>query len=111
MISAGAPAATNSCLTFKPLNPGSLTWLYNFPSENVPAPPSPNCTFDSVFNSLVRQKRKVSLARSWTDFPRSKIIGLKPICANISPTNKPHGPMPITNGRSVKPSGAVATYL
>ena len=26
---------------------GSLIWLYSLPSENVPAPPSPNCTFDS----------------------------------------------------------------
>ena len=24
--------------------------VVSFPSENVPAPPSPNCTFDEVFN-------------------------------------------------------------
>jgi hypothetical protein len=24
-----------------------LTWVYSLPSEKVPAPPSPNCTFDS----------------------------------------------------------------
>ena len=41
--------------------------------------------------------------------PRSRMIGRKPICASISAANRPHGPAPITTGRSANPSGARAT--
>ena len=39
-ISSGAPASTKASNTLRPRK--SLTRVVNFPSENVPAPPSPN---------------------------------------------------------------------
>ena len=71
---------------------GSLIWLYSLPSENVPAPPSPNCTLDSGLSTPCRHRPKVSLVRSRTALPRSRMSGRKPICARISPANKPAGP-------------------
>ena len=47
-ISSGAPNFTNSCNTF--LQNLLLIPVVNLPSEKVPAPPSPNCTFDKGFN-------------------------------------------------------------
>ena len=47
-ISSGAPNVTNSFNTF--LQKGLLIPVVSFPSEKVPAPPSPNCTLDDVFN-------------------------------------------------------------
>lgn len=39
-----------------------------------------------------------------------RMMGRKPICARISPANRPHGPMPITTGRRKLPcSGAFVT--
>ena len=46
-ISSGAPALTNSFSTLRVRCRGSLICVHSLPSENVPAPPSPNCTFDS----------------------------------------------------------------
>ena len=44
-------------------------------------------------------------------FQRSRIIGLKPICASTSAASKPHGPAPITSGRCFSVAGAWATNL
>ena len=110
-ISSGAPAATNSSSTLRPWCCLSLIWLYSLPSENVPAPPSPNCTLDSGSSTLRRHRPKVSTVRSRTALPRSRMIGLKPICASTSPANRPQGPMPTTSGRSGNRAGACATNL
>ena len=41
-ISGAAPNSTKSSSTFRCLPKGSFTKVFNFPSEKVPAPPSPN---------------------------------------------------------------------
>ncbi len=109
-ISSGAPALTNSASTLRVRWRGSLIWLHSLPSENVPAPPSPNCTFDSGSSWPWRHRPQVSLVRSRTGLPRSSTIGRRPICARISAAKMPHGPKPTTTGRgrapSKKPSGA-----
>ena len=48
----GAPNSTNACFTNAPRRPGSLTDVLSFPSEKVPAPPSPNWTLHSGLSSL-----------------------------------------------------------
>ena len=53
---------------------------------------------------------QVSLVRSRTTLPRSRMMGRKPICARIRAANNPHGPAPITSGRA-NFSGARATNL
>ena len=103
------PRATNSVSTLRPKWCGSLIWLYSLPSEKVPAPPSPNCTLDSGFSTERRHKPQVSLVRSRTTLPRSRMIGRNPICARISAANSPHGPAPITTGRLARLAGALAT--
>jgi hypothetical protein len=47
------------------------------PSEKVPAPPSPNCTFDSGSSTFLRHSPQVSCVRSRTALPRSRTIGRK----------------------------------
>ena len=110
-MSSGAPALTNSCITLRPKWRGSLIWLYSLPSENVPAPPSPNCTLLSGCKLCLRHKSQVSLVRSRTGLPRSSTMGLKPICAKTNAAKIPHGPKPTTTGRSVNCAGACATSL
>ena len=46
-LSLGAPFFTKISSTFRPLPSLSFTRVLSLPSEKVPAPPSPNCTFDS----------------------------------------------------------------
>ena len=107
-ISSGAPAFTNSFKTLRVRCRGSLIWLHSLPSENVPAPPSPNCTFDSGLSTFLRHRPQVSLVRSRTSLPRSSTIGRKPICARIKAAKMPHGPKPTTSGRgpAAPPAGA-----
>ena len=62
-ISGGAPACTNSFITLRPRWRGSRIWLHNLPSENVPAPPSPNCTLLCTCKVFLRHKSQVSLVR------------------------------------------------
>ncbi len=99
-ISSGAPARTNSVSTFRVRKRGSLIWLQSLPSLKVPAPPSPNCTFDSGFRIPLRQRPQVSCVRSRTCRPRSSTMGRSPICARTSAAKMPHGPNPMTSGRS-----------
>ena len=73
-ICSGAPKFTNSCRTF--LQYGELIPLVSFPSEKVPAPPSPNCTFEYVFNFPVLIKVSTVFFLSSTVWPCSIIIGL-----------------------------------
>jgi hypothetical protein len=72
---------------------------HSLPSEKVPAPPSPNCTLLSVVSWPRRHSAQVSLVRSRTTLPRSRMIGRKPISARISAAKMPQGPVPITTGR------------
>ena len=89
----GPRPCTSSLRTFRPRCRGSLIWLHSFPSENVPAPPSPNWTLDSGFSSRdAATSPQVSCVRSRTTLPRSTMIGRSPIWARINAQNRPHGP-------------------
>ena len=70
----------------------------SFPSENVPAPPSPNCTL--LFSSKIPlfQKSSTFFARRSIVSPLSKIYGLKPFSTSESAAKSPAGPAPIING-------------
>ena len=72
--------------------------VVNFPSENVPAPPSPNCTFEKGFNCLSCRKPSTSCFLSSTVFPCSIIIGDIPCCTSVKAENKPAGPAPTMTG-------------
>ena len=98
-ISSGAPARTNSSITLRVRWRGSLIWLHSLPSEKVPAPPSPNCTFDSGSRTPRRHRPQVSRVRSRTARPRSRTSGRSPIWARTSAAKMPHGPKPTTTGR------------
>ena len=50
-ISSGAPCSTKVSKTNLFLPNLSFTMVFSFPSENVPAPPSPNCTLDYIRSS------------------------------------------------------------
>ena len=77
-ICSGAPNFTNVSRTKRFLPMGSLTNVFNFPSEKVPAPPSPNWTFEAVSKTPVSQNFCTSAVRSSTFLPRSVTIGWKP---------------------------------
>ena len=68
-ISSGAPCSTKVSKTNLFLPNLSFTKVFSFPSENVPAPPSPNCTLDSEFSSPLSQKCSTSFIRFVTSFP------------------------------------------
>ena len=72
-ISAGAPASTKASNTSLILL--SFIRVVNFPSEKVPAPPSPNCTLEFFLSAPPCQKSSISRWRVSTSAPRSKIIG------------------------------------
>lgn len=78
----------------------SFVPVLSFPSENVPAPPSPNCTFEFTLSMPVLQKDFTSFCLSSTLLPRSIIIGQAPDCAKINPQKSPQGPAPIITGDS-----------
>ena len=50
---------------------GFLMFVVSLPSENVPAPPSPNCTFDSGFKAPPSLKELTEVMRASTSSPRS----------------------------------------
>lgn len=75
-ISFGAPKETKSFSTF--LQRGLLIPVVNFPSEKVPAPPSPNCTLEKVFNLPVFLNISTVLILFSTFSPCSIIIGFMP---------------------------------
>ena len=60
-ISFGAPNLTNSSNTFLEYILAELP-VFSFPSENVPAPPSPNWIFDTVENFLLLAKSSTSFS-------------------------------------------------
>ncbi|MNJ70641.1 hypothetical protein D3C77_671150 [compost metagenome] len=59
----------------------------------------------------LRHRPQVSFVRSRTALPRSRMMGLKPICASTRPANRPQGPVPMTMGRLANVAGAWATNL
>ena len=63
--------------------------VVSFPSEKVPAPPSPNCTFDKVFNLPVFLNNSTCFSLSSTGEPCSITIGKIPFCIKVSAANKP----------------------
>ena len=75
-----------------------LTPVVNFPSENVPAPPSPNCTLHSSFNLPVVLYSSTYFWRSSTHEPCSIMIGLYPLSINVKAQNNPAGPAPTIIG-------------
>ena len=91
-ISFGAPKSTKRSRTY--LQRGSFIRVVSLPSENVPAPPSPNCTLQLVSSSPVSQNFCTDAVRFSIELPRSKIIGLYPCSARASPANIPAGPKP-----------------
>ena len=95
----GAPWAANS---FNTQNM-RLSWVpvLSFPSEKVPAPPSPNWTLDSGFKSPPRRKASTAMLLCSTAWPRSRTMGFAPALASTSAANMPAGPKPATTGRSV----------
>ena len=97
-ISSGAPARTISVRTRRPNCSLSLIRVFSLPSEKVPAPPSPNCTFDSGSRLFCCQKVSTLRDRSSTGSPRSITRGFRPARASIRPQNRPAGPRPTTTG-------------
>ena len=74
-MDAGAPASTKIRSTSRFLPSLSFTSVFSFPSEKVPAPPSPNCALHSVSSTPSSQKDSTALHRSSTCRPRSKSTG------------------------------------
>src|SRR3970282_2284099 len=77
---------------------GSPIRVVSSPSENVPAPPSPNCALLSGSRVPSRQNRATSPARSSTGRPRSRITGGAPNRASVRAAKSPAGPAPTTTG-------------
>ena len=77
----------------------SFTRVLSFPSENVPAPPSPNCTLEDGSSCPVSQNRATRSVLASTSSPRSRSMGMYPFLASIRPQNSPAGPVPIMTGR------------
>ena len=74
--------------------------VLSLPSENAPAPPSPNCTLDCSSKMPCARILATSLALPSTSRPRSSNSGCRPALAKINAANKPAGPPPTTTGRS-----------
>ena len=77
---------------------GSPIRVVSFPSENVPAPPSPNWALLSGSRVPSRQNRATSSPRSSTGRPRSSTTGGAPNRASVRAANNPAGPAPTTTG-------------
>ena len=108
-ISFGAPNFTKVSRTNRFLPFLSFTRVFSFPSENVPAPPSPNWTFEEGFNLPLFQNAFTESILSSTCSPRSKSIGAYPFWHNIYAQKSPAGPVPAITGlplSSFIPSGS-----
>ena len=84
--SAGAPAPTRASITAEMR--GSWVPVVNFPSEKVPAPPSPNCTLEAGSSAPPAQKPSTLAVRAST----------MPFRARNRAANSPAGPIPTTTG-------------
>ena len=98
-ISSGAPNCTNVFNT-SPFN-ALCVCVLSFPSEKVPAPPSPNCTLLFLSSTRVWIKLCTLFSRSSTLAPRSITIGVMPRCNRRRAQNSPAGPLPTINARSL----------
>ena len=94
--SSGAPAEISVSSTAEIR--GSWVPVVSFPSEKVPAPPSPNCTLLEAFKSPVSQNRSTSRVRVSTSWPRSSTMQGSPFRARYRAANRPAGPIPTTTG-------------
>ncbi len=75
-ISSGAPMPTNQRSTWRAI--GFLMFVVSFPSENVPAPPSPNWMFVCGSRSPPAANASTAARRSSTSPPRSSTSGRSP---------------------------------
>ena len=69
--------------------------VFNFPSLNAPAPPSPNSTLLNALNLRSTKKRRMSRNRSSTCFPCSYISTEKPLRRRCNAAQSPLGPAPM----------------
>ena len=93
-ISSGAPNSTKVRSTCLFLPDESFTKVLSFPSEKVPAPPSPNCTLHSGSRPFPFQNASTLSCRFSTSKPRSKTTGCFPALASSNAANIPAGPKP-----------------
>jgi len=91
-----APGFVNSSKTI--LQRLSFILVVSFPSEKVPAPPSPNCTLVSGFKLAGRPIPVDNLRAFFNTF--SPFENQRPIAVlgQNKPPNRPAGPEPITTG-------------
>lgn len=78
---------------------GSLMPVLSLPSENVPAPPSPNCTLERAFSAPPFQNASTSARRDSASRPRSSNSGKTPARASVSAANRPRRPAADHDGR------------
>ena len=72
--------------------------VLSFPSENVPAPPSPNWTLHSVSSAPPLLKAATLAVRASASRPRSRTMGRSPARASVRAQNIPAGPKPAMTG-------------
>ena len=70
--------------------------VFSLPSENVPAPPSPNWMFVRSSSGAPALKASTISTRSSTEAPRSTTSGRNPARARYSAQNSPAGPAPVS---------------
>ena len=80
--------------------------VFNLPSENVPAPPSPNWMFVRLSRGAPALKASTMATRPSTSAPRSTTSGARPARARYRAQNSPAGPVPTTMGRISPPTTA-----
>lgn len=97
-MSAGAPISMKVSRTV-PIR-ASCVPVVSFPSEKVPAPPSPNWTLVAGSREPVCQNRSTSRVRSSTGAPRSNTTEGIPFRARYRAAKSPAGPVPTTTGGS-----------
>ena len=104
-MSRGEPASTSVRRTRRCR--GFLVPVLSLPSENVPAPPSPNWMLDAGSSSPVALKWRTALVRLVASSPCSMRRGARPASARVRAAKSPAHPAPTTMGRS-SASGAMA---
>ena len=85
-----------------------LVPVLSFPSENVPAPPSPNWMLLSRSSWPVWLWCSTAAVLLVASSPRSMSRGLRPALASVSAQNRPAHPAPTTTGRFSEGAGCVA---
>ena len=102
----GAPWAAN-CSRTQEMR-GSWVPVFSFPSEKVPAPPSPNWTLQSGSSAPPARKASTAALRLFASLPRSITRGLAPAFASSRAANMPAGPKPATTGRSCRAARGIS---